>query len=89
MLVASSVKDPRFDTGMGAQSVANLNKLDFVKIGEEHYDFIILNEIIGTPLFNQFIKVLKSDEFKKELDKLGGYKISNIGEIIKKTEVID
>lgn len=89
MLVASSVKDPRFDTGMGAQSVANLNKLDFVKIGEEHYDFIILNEIIGTPLFNQFIKVLKSDEFKKELDKLGGYRISNIGEIIKKTEVID
>lgn len=89
MLVASSVKDPRFDTGMGAQSVANLNKLDFVKIGEEHYDFIVLNEIIGTPLYNQFIKVLKSDEFKEELDKLGGYKIENIGEILNKNEVID
>ncbi|KFZ27092.1 MAG: Molybdopterin molybdenumtransferase [Candidatus Izimaplasma bacterium HR2] len=83
MLVASSVKDPRFDLGMGIVSVANLNKLDIVEIGKEHYDFLVLKEIIDTPIFNEFIKVLKSTEFKLELDKLGGYEIDNIGEIIK------
>ncbi len=83
MLVASSVKDPRFDTGMGIVSVANLNKLDIVEIGKEHYDFLVLKEIIDTPIFNEFIKVLRSNEFKLELDKLGGYEIDNIGEIIK------
>lgn len=82
MLVASSVKDPRFDCGMGIVSVANLNKLDIVEIGIEHYDFLVLKEIIDTPIFNEFISVLKSNEFKDELGKLGGYIIENIGEII-------
>jgi len=88
MLVASSVKDPRYDCGMGVVSVANLMGLDIIELGEEHYDFIVLNEIIDTPLYNNFIKVLKSFDFKKELDKLGGYSIDNIGEIITKKEVI-
>ncbi|MCK5761937.1 MAG: molybdopterin biosynthesis protein, partial [Candidatus Izimaplasma sp.] len=88
MLVASSVKDPRYDTGMGVASVANLMGLDIIELGEEHYDFIVLNEIIDTPLYNQFIKVLKSKKFKKELDKLGGYSIDNIGELITNKEVI-
>ncbi|MCK5388248.1 MAG: molybdopterin biosynthesis protein [Candidatus Izimaplasma sp.] len=88
MLVASSVKDPRYDTGMGVASVANLMGLNIIELGEEHYDFIVLNEIIDTPLYNQFIKVLKSKEFKNELDKLGGYSIDNIGELITNKEVI-
>jgi len=83
MLVASSIKDPRFDCGMGIESVAHLNNLDIIEVGKEHYDFLVLNEIIGTPIFNEFIKVLKSKGFKDELDKLGGYVIENIGEIIK------
>lgn len=83
MLVATSVADPRYDCGMGVVSVANLVNLDIIEIGEEHYDFIVLNDIIDTPLFNQFIKVLKSKEFQEELNKLGGYSISNIGEIIR------
>ena len=83
MLVASSVKDPRFDCGMGIVSVANLNNLDIVEVGKENYDFLVLKEIIDTPIYNEFIKVLRSTEFKDELDKLGGYIIDNIGEIIK------
>ena len=82
MLVASSVKDPRFDCGMGIVSVANLNNLDIVEVGKEHYDFLVLKEIIDTPIFNEFIKVLRSDEFRSELNKLGGYIIDNIGDII-------
>ncbi len=84
MLVATSVKDPRYDTGMGITSVANLMGLDIVELAEEHYDFIVLNEIIDTPLFIEFINTLKSKEFKNELIKLGGYKIDSIGEIIRK-----
>jgi len=88
MLVASSVKDPRYDTGMGVASVANLMGLDIIELGEEHYDFLVLNEIIDTPLYNHFIKVLKSNEFRDELRKLGGYSIDNIGELITDKEVI-
>ncbi len=83
MLVASSVKDARFDCGMGIVSVANLNNLDIVEVGKENYDFLVLKEIIDTPIFDEFISVLKSVEFKNELDKLGGYIINDIGVIIK------
>jgi putative molybdopterin biosynthesis protein len=83
MLVASSVKDPRFDCGMGIVSVANLNNLDIVEVGKENYDFLVLKDIIDTPIFNEFIKVLQSVEFKNELNKLGGYIINDIGAIIK------
>ena len=83
MLVASSVKDPRFDCGMGIVSVANLNNLDIVEVGKEKYDFLVLKDIIDTPIYDEFIKVLRSNEFKAELDKLGGYIINNIGDIIK------
>jgi len=88
MLVASSVKDPRYDTGMGVASVANLMDLDIIELGEERYDFLVLNDIMDTPLFKEFIRVLKSIEFKTELEKLGGYRIENIGEIIIKNKVI-
>lgn len=83
MLVASSVNDPRFDCGLGIVSVANLNKLDIVEVGTEHYDFIVLKEIIDTPIYNEFISVLQSEAFKIELEKLGGYIIEDIGVIIK------
>jgi putative molybdopterin biosynthesis protein len=83
MLVASSVKDSRFDCGMGIVSVANLNNLDIVEVGKENYDFLVLKNIIDTPIYNEFIKALQSVEFKNELDKLGGYIINDIGVIIK------
>ena len=83
MLVASSVKDPRFDCGMGIVSVANLNNLDIVEVGKENYDFLVLKEMIDTPIFNEFVKVLKSIEFRNELNNLGGYIIKDIGAIIK------
>ena len=83
MLVASSVKDPRFDCGMGIVSVANLNNLDIVEVGKENYDFLVLKEMIDTPIFNEFVKVLKSIELRNELNNLGGYIIKDIGAIIK------
>lgn len=83
MLVASSVKDERYDCGLGIFSVAKLANLDFIKIGEENYDFIVLKEIMNTMIFTEFISILKSKEFKRDIHELGGYKIENIGEVIK------
>lgn len=83
MLVASSVKDPRFDTGMGIKSVANINDLDFIEIGEEQYDFLVRKDIMDTSEYKKFIEVLQSLDLKNELDKIGGYLIDNIGIIVK------
>ena len=81
-LVASSVLDDRFDTGLGIKSVAILNNLDFIPVALEEYDFIIHKDSLELEIVKQFIHILKSDVFKKELAKLSGYTTNNIGEVL-------
>ncbi|MBU1020562.1 MAG: molybdopterin biosynthesis protein [Firmicutes bacterium] len=82
MLVATSVKDNRYDVGMGVKSAANIVGLDFIEISEEHYDFIVLKDIMNTDIYTNFINVLKSKKFTDEVNKTGGYLVSNIGDVI-------
>jgi putative molybdopterin biosynthesis protein len=81
-LVAASIKDERYDTGLGVKSVANLYDLDFIEIGKEHYDFIIHKSILNDPTYQTFIHILQSDLFKEKLEHIGGYIIHNPGHII-------
>lgn len=82
-LVAASVLDERYDTGLGVKSVAALYDLDFIEIANEEYDFLVHKDTLELESYKQFIQVLQSCEFKEKLDTLGGYKIENIGTIIK------
>ena len=56
--------------------------LDFITLGHEEYDFALPVEFLDMDMISEFIKVIKTDDFKRELDKLGGYDYSEIGEII-------
>jgi len=81
-LVAASVLDERYDAGLGVKSVASLYDLDFIEIANEEYDFLIHRDTLKLDSYKQFIQVLHSIEFKAKLEKLGGYKTSNIGTIV-------
>ena len=83
MTVASAVKSGSADCGMGIESVAKTMGLDFIPIGEESYDFIVTREVYEGQHFKRFLDVLKSDGFKTKLKDIGGYKLENIGEIVK------
>lgn len=82
-LVAASVLDDRYDTGLGVQSVASLYDLDFIEIAHEEYDFLIHKDTLKLDSYKQFIQVLQSSDFKEKLENLGGYKINKIGSILK------
>ena len=56
-------------------------ELDFIPIGNEEYDFAIPEEYLKLPMVRAFIGVLKSSEFHKKLDEMGGYTYSSAGEI--------
>jgi putative molybdopterin biosynthesis protein len=56
--------------------------LDFIPIANEEYDIAIPVEYLELEGVKQFLEVINSEEFKNELDKLGGYDYSNLGEII-------
>ncbi|MFW6319063.1 MAG: molybdopterin biosynthesis protein [Bacillota bacterium] len=81
-MVATSVLDARYDVGMGIESVANIYNLDFIKIGEERYDFIVSKTFLKSDKIQRFIKTLKSQEFINRLKNIGGYTFNNIGKIL-------
>ena len=66
---------------MGVYSAANSMGLDFVPVGEEHYDFLVPVKLLEDERVKRFVEVLTSDEFKKRITKFGGYGLDGIGEI--------
>ena len=56
--------------------------LDFIKIGNEEYDFAIPQRYLALPEIQNFIKLLKSEEFQTRVLALGGYECTRCGEVI-------
>lgn len=81
MAVAAAVCSGSADAGMGVLSAAKAMELDFITIGNEDYDFAIPAEYLKLPMVRAFIGVLKSSEFHKKLDEMGGYTYGLAGEI--------
>jgi putative molybdopterin biosynthesis protein len=80
--VASAVKSGTADAGLGVYSAAALNGLDFIPVGREDYDFIVRADMLETAAMQDFLKVLKSTEFKEQIERLGGYDRREPGKII-------
>ncbi len=83
ILVAESVKDERFDAGLGVESVAHFSGVDFIKIGEESYDYLVRKDFLDSALYKTFIQQLNSNQFRKRMENIGGYLFGNVGRIIK------
>ena len=82
MAVAALVGSDSADAGMGIRSAAEAMKLDFIPIGNEEYDFAIPVEYLELPHVKAFVEILKSEEFHRRLEKLGGYTWDHAGEIV-------
>lgn len=82
MNVAVKVKEGLADVGMGIESAARIMDLDFIPIVKERYDLLINKNFAKTPMFEKILKVLKSEEFKREAKRIGGYDLSDSGKVI-------
>ncbi len=82
MAVAAQVAGGEADCGMGVYSAAHAMGLDFIPVGEEEYDFALRPETLETEEMKSFIRLLVSDAFKAELERLGGYSTDRTGEIV-------
>jgi len=81
MAVAAAVQSDSADVGMGILSAARAMGLDFVEIGPEEYDFAVPASYLELEHVQNFIAVLRSEEFHRRLDELGGYGYAHCGEI--------
>ena len=65
--VAAAVKLGKADTGIGIRTVAEMNGLDFIKIADEEYDFVIPQELLESREITILLKALCSKEFAQKL----------------------
>lgn len=84
LAVAGAVKNKNADCGLGVFSAASIMGLDFIPVAEERYDFLVRRNMLDDERVREFIGILKSDYFKNEVLKLGGYSTEGTGD----TEII-
>lgn len=83
LAVASKVARGEADVGLGIEKVAmQFVNLDFIPLHKERYDLVMRLEDVERPHFQALISILRSSAFRNEVQGIGGYDISRMGEII-------
>ena len=80
--VAVQIAGDSADAGMGIYSTAKLYELDFLPICVEEYDLLIPERVWNTGMVRELVRTLKSGEFKRRIEAMGGYTLESPGEII-------
>lgn len=86
LAVAAAVASGAADVGLGVLAAARALGLDFIPLAEERYDLIIPAEFIETAKLKKFLKIIRMDKFKSEVQKLGGYNMRDTGKLIWKSK---
>ena len=70
------------DVGVGVLSAARAMGMDFVELGTEQYDLVIPTEFYGGDLLAPLLDLIRTDEFRRQIDDLGGYDTGRTGEVL-------
>ncbi len=82
MSVAASVASGMADAGLGIRSAASALGLDFVPVAKERYDLLTTKAFLESELAGKLLAVIRSDEFKEAVWRLGGYDVSATGKVV-------
>ncbi len=82
LAVAAAVKGGSADAGLGILSAARALKLDFVPLLNERYDLVIPQVYFRSRLLEPLLELLQVQDFKREVDALGGYDTSDMGKVV-------
>lgn len=86
LAVASAVARGEADVALGNEKVSlQVRDIDFIPLQKERYELVIRKEDIEKPLFQAVLEIIRSSEFKSELQGLGDYDLTETGLIV--TEV--
>ncbi|MCB8816097.1 substrate-binding domain-containing protein [Desulfosporosinus shakirovi] len=86
LAIASTVARGDADLGIGNEKAClQVQGIDFIPLQEEQYDMVIKKEDLNRPAFNAIFEIIRSEEFKFELQGLGGYDLTELGKVIAET----
>jgi molybdate-binding protein/DNA-binding XRE family transcriptional regulator len=81
--VARLIRDGLADVGIGVEAAARHCGLGFIPLREERYDLIMRVELLKShPVVSQFLDAVVSRPFRREIEALGGYDLTEIGKIL-------
>lgn len=70
------------DVTVAMRGAALAHGLDFVPVAEERFDLVLPADLLGAPPLARAIEVMKSANFRRELQALGGYDTRDSGRVI-------
>jgi putative molybdopterin biosynthesis protein len=79
LAVAAAVAAGRADCGLGILAAARAFGLDFVRVAQEPYDLVLLEDTIANPLLAPLWSLLEDDDFRRAVTDLGGYDTNEMG----------
>ena len=82
LAVAAAVAGGRADVGLGVLSAARAMGMDFVPLLTEQYDLVIPSEFYEGELLAPLLELVRSEEFRLQVEDLGGYDTSSMGEVV-------
>jgi putative molybdopterin biosynthesis protein len=83
MGVASAVLTGVADAGLGILAAAKALELDFIPVAKERYDLAVAAEHMRLRPVSELMDIIKNDqEFRSEVEVLGGYDCSDMGKIL-------
>lgn len=86
LAVASTVARGGADLGIGNEKTSlQVKGIDFLPLQTERYELVIKKEDMDKPPFEVVLKILRSSEFRTELEGIGGYDLKETGKIIAET----
>ena len=83
LAVASYIARGEADVGIGTEKAAlQVNALDFIFQKKERYDLVLRKEDVDKPHFQALLEVIRSDTFRNEVGGMGGYDLSQTGQLM-------
>ncbi len=82
LAVAGTVASGEADVGIGIEKAALVVGIDFMPLIQERLDIVMLKTHANQALISSVVSILRSESFKRELRSIGGYDVSQTGEIL-------
>ncbi|KNY25171.1 substrate-binding domain-containing protein [Pseudobacteroides cellulosolvens] len=86
LAIASTVARGGADLGLGNEkSGLQVKGIEFIPLQTERYEMVIKKEDMEKAPFKAVLEILRSQELKMELEGIGGYDLTEIGQIVAET----
>jgi len=83
LAIASTVARGGADIGIGNEkSGLQVKNIDFIPLQTERYELVIKKQDIEKAPFQAVLEILRSEEFKLELEGIGGYDLTELGKVV-------